>query len=268
MPSKASKAADGLQPRMDLGWIGILMFAVAFLYVLSLLSYDPSDPPLNSGDPTDGYQNKIGTVGAYLSYISFMAIGFAAYMVPLLLMLFGAAFIHPFFIHLRQSWKEPVAAVVYLLGLMGLLQEMDINFGLAFWVDGFQLGGVLGERIIYPIFHTFGTAGAVIIHTALILASLYYLTNLQPVELWHWAVNVWEEWRERRAQPSMAAAGPIQKTVQRKTKRLERDLAKRKKAVEQELEQVTEELEADKGLGADLKPVPKPTVRDLSVLDE
>ncbi|MEE2947532.1 MAG: DNA translocase FtsK [Verrucomicrobiota bacterium] len=268
MPSKASKAATGVKPRMDLGWIGILMFAVAFLYILSLLSYDPSDPPLNRGDTTEGYQNMIGPVGAYLSYISFMAIGFAAYMMPLLLMIFGAAFIHPFFIHLRQSWKEPVAAVVYLLGLMGLLQELDTNFGLAFWAPGFQLGGVLGEGIIYPLFHFFGTAGAVIIHSALILASLYYLTNLQPVELWHWAVDTWEEWRERRAQPGIAAVGPIQKTVQRKTKRLKRDLDKRKKAVEQELEQVTEELEADKGLGADLKPVPKPTIRDLSVLDE
>jgi S-DNA-T family DNA segregation ATPase FtsK/SpoIIIE len=244
------------------------MFAVAFLYILSLLSYAPADPPLNPGDPTDGYQNMIGRVGAYLSYISFMAIGFAAYMVPLLLMLFGAAFIHPFFIHLRQSWREPVAAVVYLLGLMGLLQELDTNFGLAFWADGFQLGGVLGERIIYPLFHFFGTAGAVIIHSALILASLYYLTNLQPVELWLWAVDKWEEWRERRAQPGMAAVGSTQKKVQPKTKRLERDLAKRKKAVEQELKQVSEELEADKGLGADLKPVPKPTVRDLSVLNE
>ncbi|MBC8243047.1 MAG: DNA translocase FtsK [Verrucomicrobia bacterium] len=253
---------------MDLGWVGILMFAVSFLYILSLLSYNPSDPPLNPGDPTDGYQNMIGPVGAYLSYISFMAIGFAAYMVPLLLMLFGAAFIHPFFIHLRQSWREPVAAVVYLLGLMGLLQELDTNFSLAFWVEGFQLGGVLGERIIYPLFHTFGTAGAVIIHSTLILASLYFLTHLQPIELWHWAVDTWESWRERRAQPSMAAVGSTQKTVQRKTKRLERDLAKRKKAVEQELEEVTGELKADKGLGADLKPVPKPTVRDLSVLDE
>lgn len=268
MPSKASKAATDAQPRMDLGWIGILMFAVAFLYILSLLSYDPSDPPLNPGDPTDGYQNMIGPVGAYLSYISFMAIGFAAYMVPLLLLLFGAAFIHPFFIHLRQSWREPVAAVVYLLGLMGLLQELDVNFGLAFWADGFQLGGVLGEQIIYPLFHFFGTAGAVIIHSALILTSLYFLTHLQPVELWHWAVDTWNNWRERRTEPGFVTADPPQKTAKRKTKRLERDLAKRKKAVEQELEQVTEELEADKGLGADLKPVPKPTVRDLSVLDE
>jgi len=252
---------------MDLGWIGILMIAISILYILSLLSYDPTDPPLNPGDSADGYQNMIGPVGAYLSYISFMAIGFAAYMVPLLLLFFGAAFIHPFFIHLRQSWKEPVAAVVYLLGLMGLLQELDENFGLAFWADGFQLGGVIAESTIYKLFHHFGTAGAIIIYTALILASLYFLTNLQPVEIWHWTVDAWENWRDRREQTGLGEGTPHQKSIKRKTKRLERDLQKQKKAIEQKIEQTTVELEADQGLGADLKPVPKPTVRDLSVLD-
>jgi len=196
-----------------------------------------------------------------------MAIGFAAYMVPLLLLLFGASFLHPFFLHLRHSWREPTAAAVYLLGLMGLLQELDENFGLKFWAPGFQLGGVIGNSIIYPVFHTFGTAGAVIIYSALILASLYFLTNLQPVELWHWTVETWENWRERQAKPSPATASLAQKTIKRKTKRLERDLKKQKKAIEQELKQATEESETDPGLGADLKPVPKPTVRDLSVLD-
>ena len=261
MLRRESKANTDAQPRMDLGWIGILMIAVSVLYILSLLSYDPSDPPLNNPiDPADGYQNMIGPVGAYLSWISFMAIGFAAYMVPLLLLFFGAAFLHPFFIHLRQSWKEPVAAVVYLLGLMGLLQELDKNFGLAFWADGFQLGGVVAQSIIYPVFHTFGTAGAIIIYTALILASLYFLTNLQPVELWHWTVDALENWRERGAEPGLA-----QKTIKRKTKRLERDLARQKKTIEKEIGQAATELEADSGLGADLKPIPEPTVRDLSV---
>jgi len=250
---------------MDLGWVGILMIAVSVLYILSLLSYDPSDPPLNPINPTDGYQNMIGPVGAYLSWISFMAIGFAAYMVPLLLLFFGAAFLHPFFIHLRQSWKESVAAVVYLLGLMGLLQELDNNFGLAFWAEGFQLGGVIAQSIIYPVFHTFGTAGAIIIYTALIFASLYFLTNLQPVELWHWTVDTWENWRERRTDPGLATSSPVQKKIKRKTKRLERDLARQKKAIEQEIGQAATELAADSGLGADLKPIPEPTVRDLSV---
>ena len=252
---------------MDLGWIGILMIAVSVLFVLSLLSYDPADPPLNPVNPADGYQNMIGPVGAYLSWVSFMGIGFAAYMVPLLLLFFGAAFLHPFFIHLPQSWKEPVAAGVYLLGLMGLLQELDTNFGLAFWADGFQLGCFIAQSIIYPVFHTFGTAGSVIIPTALILSSPYFLTNLQPVELWHWTVDAWGNWRDRREQTGLVAGEPYQKSIKRKTKRLERDLQKQKKAVEQEIVQTTVNLESDQELGADLKPVPKPTVRDLSVLD-
>ncbi|MFL3666786.1 MAG: DNA translocase FtsK [Verrucomicrobiota bacterium] len=243
------------------------MIAVSVLFILSLLSYNPTDPPLNSGGPADGYQNMIGPVGAYLSYISFMAIGFAAYMVPLLLLFFGASFLHPFFIHLRQSWKEPVAAVVYLLSLMGLLQELDKNFDLAFWADGFQLGGVIGNSIIYPVFHKFGTAGAIIIYAAAILASLYFLTNLQPVEIWRWTVDTWGNWRDRREQTGLVAGEPYQKSIKRKTKQLERDLQKQKKAVKQEIEQTTVKLDSNQGLGADLKPVPKPTVRDLSVLD-
>ena len=78
---------------MDLGWIGILMIAFSILYLLSLLSYDPTDPPLNSGDSANGFHNIIGPVGAYLSYISFIGIGFAAYMMPLLLMMFGLVLI-------------------------------------------------------------------------------------------------------------------------------------------------------------------------------
>ncbi|MEC9332295.1 MAG: DNA translocase FtsK 4TM domain-containing protein, partial [Verrucomicrobiota bacterium] len=75
------------QPRMGLEWIGILMTAFSILYILSLFSYSTADPPLNSNNLENGYNNMIGPVGAYLSYISFIAIGFAAYMMPLLLLL-------------------------------------------------------------------------------------------------------------------------------------------------------------------------------------
>ena len=253
---------------MDLGWIGILMIAFSILYLLSLLSYDPADPPLNSGDSANGYHNMIGPVGAYLSYISFIGIGFAAYMMPLLLLMFGMAFLHPFFSYLRNSWKEPVAALVYTLALMGLLQELDVNFNLDFWAKGFHLGGVVSDIVIYPVFHTFGTAGAIIIYSALLLASLYYLTNIQPLELWARLAELWEDWRDRRANAAFAANAssvPTEKKLKRKAKRLDKALDKQKKAIEKEIEKTTDELEAAQGLGADLKPVPEPTIRDLSV---
>ena len=255
---------------MDLGWIGILMIAFSILYLLSLLSYDPADPPLNSGDSANGYHNMIGPVGAYLSYISFIGIGFAAYMMPLLLLMFGLAFLHPFFSYLRNSWKEPVAALVYTLALMGLLQELDVNFNLDFWAKGFHLGGVVSDIAIYPVFHTFGTAGAIIIYSALLLASLYYLTNIQPLELWARLAELWEDWRDRRANAAFAANAssvPTEKKLKRKAKRLDKALDKQKKAIEKEIEKTSDELEAAQGLGADLKPVPEPTIRDLSVAE-
>ena len=255
---------------MDLGWIGILMIAFSILYLLSLLSYDPADPPLNSGDSANGYHNMIGPVGAYLSYISFIGIGFAAYMMPLLFLMFGLAFLHPFFSYLRNSWKEPVAALFYTLALMGLLQELDVNFNLDFWAKGFHLGGVVSDIAIYPVFHTFGTAGAIIINSALLLASLYYLTNIQPLELWARLAELWEDWRDRRANAAFAANAssvPTEKKLKRKAKRLDKALDKQKKAIEKEIEKTTDELEAAQGLGADLKPVPEPTIRDLSVAE-
>ena len=190
-------------------------------------------------------------------------------MIPFLMMLFGVSLVTRYLSHLRHKWKGWAAALVYMFGITGLLglftdSELIKNVieakGLA------SLGGYLGWGVNY-IFGAFGDIGSGILYTALILSSLYFLTNLQPVEIWHWTVDAWENWRDRREQTGLAAGEPYQKSIKRKTKRLERDLQKQKKAIEQEIEQTTVELKTDQGLGADLRPVPKPTVRDLSVLD-
>ena len=222
------------QPRMGLEWIGVLMIAFSILYILSLLSYSTSDPPLNSSNVENGYHNIIGPVGAYLSYISFIAIGFAAYMMPLLLLLFGLAFLHPFFYYLRNSWREPVAALTYTLALMGLLQVLNLKFGITFWAEGFQLGGVIGQKIIYPVFQIFGTAGAIIIYLALILASFYFLTNIQPIELWSRLKEAWENWNSRSANSSFASTIPTEKKLKRKVREIEKAIGKQKKAIDKE----------------------------------
>ena len=250
---------------MGLEWIGVLMIAFSILYILSLLSYSTSDPPLNSSNVENGYHNIIGPVGAYLSYISFIAIGFAAYMMPLLLLLFGLAFLHPFFCYLRNSWREPVAALTYTIALMGLLQVLNLKFGITFWAEGFQLGGVIGQKIIYPVFQIFGTAGAIIIYLALILASFYFLTNIQPIELWSRLKEAWENWNSRSANSSFASTIPTEKKLKRKVRQIEKAIDKQKKAIDKETEKTNEKIEINQGLGADLKPVPEPTIRDLSV---
>ena len=233
--------------------------------LLALHTFNAGDLASNKIPPNDPPENAIGAAGARIADIAFFLTGYAAHMIPFLLIIFGASLVTPYFDHLRHKWKGWVAALVYIVSIMGLLEVYKDGFKVLIDDKGMpSLGGIFGMGIHF-LFQWFGVIGSTIIYSALLLSSLYFLTNLQPVELWHWTVDTWENWRERRADPGLATGGPSQKTIKRKTKRLERDLARQKKAIKQEIGQAAAELEADQGIGADLKPIPEPTVRDLSV---
>ena len=246
-----------------------MLLTGALLLFLALQTFDRNDIASNTAVPNDPVENAIGYAGAHVANISLKGTGFAAHMIPFLMMLFGVSLVTRYLSHLRHKWKGWTAALVYMFGITGLLGLFTDNELIKNVIEAkglASLGGYLGWGVNY-IFGAFGDIGSGILYTALILSSLYFLTNLQPVEIWHWTVDAWENWRDRREQTGLAAGEPYQKSIKRKTKRLERDLQKQKKAIEQEIEQTTVELKTDQGLGADLRPVPKPTVRDLSVLD-
>ena len=246
-----------------------MLLTGALLLFLALQTFDRNDISSNTAVPNDPVENAIGYAGAHVANISLKGTGFAAHMIPFLMMLFGVSLVTRYLSHLRHKWKGWAAALVYMFGITGLLGLFTDNELIKNVIEAkglASLGGYLGWGVNY-IFGAFGDIGSGILYTALILSSLYFLTNLQPVEIWHWTVDAWENWRDRREQTGLAAGEPYQKSIKRKTKRLERDLQKQKKAIEQKIEQTTVELKTDQGLGADLKPVPKPTVRDLSVLD-
>ena len=245
--------------------IGIVLLTGALLLLLALQTFDAGDLASNKTPPNDPPENAIGTAGARTADIAFFLTGYAAHMIPFLLIIFGVSLVTPYLGHLRHKWKGWVAALVYMVSVMGLLEVYKDGFKGLIDSHGMpSLGGIFGMGIHF-LFQWFGVIGSTIIYSALLLSSLYFLTNLQPVELWHWTVDTWENWRERLADPGLATGGPSQKTIKRKTKRLERDLVRQKKAIKQEIGQAAAELEADQGLGADLKPIPEPTVRDLSV---
>jgi S-DNA-T family DNA segregation ATPase FtsK/SpoIIIE len=87
--------------------------------------------------------------------------------------------------------------------------------------------------------------GATIVFLMLIFISVLLLTNFQ---FGQWLRGVWAS-----AAGGKAAATPDEKALERRA----RELKTQAKKLEQEVER--------SGLGADLKPVPEPTVRDLSV---
>src|SRR5207247_9560937 len=106
-------------------------------------------------------------------------------------------------------------------------------------------GGILGVNLNKYLFGYFGTVGATILFLMLASISLLLLTNFQ---LGLWLRGVWEGWTDAKR-----GTTPEERALERRA----RELQKQAKKLQEEVER--------SGLGADLQPVPEPTVRDLSV---
>ena len=94
-------------------------------------------------------------------------------------------------------------------------------------------------------FSLLGPIGATIVYAALSLISLLFLTNFRL-----------SDW--------IRALLPEEKISVEKASPQEEALARRARDLEKQAKQLQEQV-ARSGLGADMQPVPEPTVRDLSV---
>ena len=73
--------------------IGVALFAAALLWLTALLTYVPTDPVwFFSAGETGVPANFAGRVGAFLAELAFQVIGYAAYLIPVLLVIVGWQF--------------------------------------------------------------------------------------------------------------------------------------------------------------------------------
>ena len=107
-------------------------------------------------------------------------------------------------------------------------------------------GGVIGRNLNTFIFGYFGTVGATILFLMLLFISVLLLTNFQ---LGTW---VRASWRNRASEQE-----PTKDVDEKALERRATDLKKQARKLQEEVER--------SGLGADMQPVPKPTVRDSSI---
>jgi S-DNA-T family DNA segregation ATPase FtsK/SpoIIIE len=240
--------------------IGVALLAVALLLLVSQCSFDRHDISW-LGDPHNKYaHNWIKMPGAYLAFGSFFLLGIAAYLLPLVFGVFGTAYLLNFPGYLRERSRWSVLwSVILLVSITGLLYLAD-NGGLRGKIHetiGAQsIGGLLGYATYGEIRHPnyslqygfslLGPIGATIVYGALCLISLLFLTDFR---LGEWIRGFLADGK---------SAGIESKPGE------ESALDRRARELEKQARQLQEQV-ARSGLGADLKPVPEPTVRDLSV---
>src|SRR5438034_3654410 len=226
--------------------IGIVLIAVSVLVLVALFSDDPKDVHANTTDLNETPHNWIGQVGAWLAFALYNVFGAGAYVLPILLFCFGLSYLFQLMAYLHRRWVWAALLLFCCMGLLDLNSKVNL---LARWQQNHNAtsaGGWIGLMMNKYAFGHFGSVGATIIFVTLYLISLLFLTNFEP--------GAWlrEMWRRQAAERENDFRGE-DKVLERRAKELERQARKLQEQV----------IKA--GLGADLQPVPEPTVRDLSV---
>lgn len=241
---------------------GILLLGVSFLMLVALFSFDRHDLEINRVPANEHMSNWIGPFGARLANTLFFCFGAAAYLLPVLTFIHGLSCIFQFLDYLKRRWAWAIVLILATAGALdlnsssmdGTLQH-NLNAPGVGGIAGLFLNGFLFERY-------FGTVGAMTLFATLYAASLVGMTNFQ---LGHLLQTWWA--RLRSASPMDVPEGASEKVLERRA----RELAQQARQLQEEAERsglsatVAASSVGGSGLGADLQPVPEPTVRDLSV---
>jgi S-DNA-T family DNA segregation ATPase FtsK/SpoIIIE len=255
MARKASAGSEAAHGFNDI--IGIVLTGLSLLLLVALISYNPRDVPVNKLPPNPSTHNWIGPIGAWTAWFWFLVVGAAAYEMPALLFFLGLGCFFDFFAYLRRRW--PWALVLFIC-CIGLLDLYKASLGTFQRNLSTVAGGIVGENMNRLFFGYFGTVGATIIFMMLCAISVLMLTNFQ---LGAWMRDSWE------GRKAVGKGDAEEQALERRA----RELRKQAKQLEEEVERTGGKEKANerpatngrKGLGPDLKPVPEPTVRDLSI---
>ncbi len=111
------------QPRLNEA-AGFVFLAIALFFLISLISYHPLDPSLNTSTSSPKVANLAGPAGSYLSDFLLQSFGIAAYLIPMLIALLGWRWIR------NESIESPV---VKTAGSAMLVAATAAGFGLTTW---------------------------------------------------------------------------------------------------------------------------------------
>ena len=241
--------------------VGLVLLGVAFLLLIALISYDPRDIAFNATTINHPTRNWVGVFGANVAFGLFWCFGGAAYLLPLLLLGFGLAYLLELMAYLRRRWIWAGLLLLATSGFLHLYEDSPPFTALRRNLNVGGPGGLLGQWENEGLFQYFGQVGATTLFLLLYLISLIGLTDFR---LGAW-LRDW--WRARKGIP--AELSEEEKALERRARDLEKEARRLQEAIDRQHEKpgavTPEQAQGKSGLGADLQPVPEPTVRDLSI---
>ena len=183
--------------------IGFVVLGLGIALGLSLVSYHPYDPSWSVAGPSGRAHNLIGFPGAYLSDALLQWLGFAAFLLPLYLLLLGWRWV--------RSTPMPTPGA-RLVGALLLLLVACTALGLRPFVvlgqEAHLTGGVIGAVLLDGMVFYLNEAGATLGLALAGVVALYLVSSFEIDSGRRWWVSGrgwtalcrerWRAWRERQ----------------------------------------------------------------------
>ena len=154
--------------------VGVAMFGVALIGLISLATYDPNDPVWFFSTGThDVPANFAGRVGAFLAELSFQVLGYASYLIPATVAIAGW---HYFWCRAIDAIYTKVVAATMLFACSSAFLGLTLG-RVEVGPRAFRAGGYLGEWLGGFMSDYLSRTGSVIVIMTLIVASVIMATQ-------------------------------------------------------------------------------------------
>ena len=186
--------------------LGLVVLVAAGLFLLSLVTYTPTDPSFNTVSGATGphaAHNWTGLIGAYVSDLLLQTLGVAVFFVPLML------------IRLGLSWMKSRAVGSTKTKMFGLAlwlifapAAIALLPGHPLWKHTLPLSGVVGGMIGDTLVRFVNLPGAMLLSTLMVALSIYLTTTFMFTNASEWfashfafirnARERYAAWKDRR----------------------------------------------------------------------
>jgi len=237
--------------------IGLLVLASAVLLFLSLVSWHPTDPSLNtvSSGPV---RNWIGPAGSYLSDGMLQIEGIAAFILPLLLAGLGWTWM------LSRPAGSPVFKTIGIVLIFLFAPALFALFpGHPTFLYGLPVAGLTGRLVTDLLIRFLNYPGACIVTVTLVAAAIYLSTTFSFNTAREWLGiklsfflawrDRWRNWRQARARKrelkAALRADKLHEKELNKARKTAEKAARAEKAAKSEKPVATPVILAEEGTG-------------------
>ncbi|GAB4168133.1 MAG: DNA translocase FtsK [Wenzhouxiangellaceae bacterium] len=234
----------------------LLLVGVALYLLISLISFDPSDPGFTRIG-AERVSNLGGRFGAWLADFLLFSVGYMAWLIPVLLVLAG--------VRVLKERGEPAGWPEWAIRVGGLLLTLLTGCMLFEMQPRGALehpGGVLGDVLSGPMISVMGFAGSALINLAILLVGISLYTGLSWLavadRVGDWAIEGWQ----RAGQ----AVESLKTWLAGRRARAEREVVRKRETVKRASRpavRIEPRVEASAGKSGSSKPAQAPLFKHL-----